>query len=349
MRVLAWPAFRRPPWVPYWRLLYRQVQRRGIEVADFSPPQAALRTWDIVHLHIVDGVWNDTRAWRAVAKAEAVLRLLDLARYRGARVVWTVHNLRSHEGHHPRLEERYWRRLLPRLHGVIHMTASGRSEAEERFPGLRAIPGFVIPQGHYRGVYPPAPPRAEARRDLGLPADSPTVLFIGRIRSYKNVPTLVRAFGMLPDPALRLVVAGMAESDALQQELETAADGDQRVVLQLGFFADDEIPRYMASADLVALPFREILNSASAMVALSYDRPVLVPAKGAMNDLQALVGEEWVRTYEGDLTPDVLTSALAWAQDSTRLGQAPLDELDWSRIADATIEAYRSIRAVRSL
>lgn len=341
--MLAWPAFRRPPWVPYWRLLYRQVQRQGVEVADFSAPLVALRRWDIVHLHVVDGVWNDARAWRAAAKAEALLRLMDLARRRGARVVWTVHNLRSHEGHHPRLEERYWRRLLPRLDGVIHMTASGRAEAEQRFPRLRAMPAFVIPQGHYRGVYPASPPRADACRALGLPADSPTVLFIGRIRTYKNVPTLVRAFSQLPRTDLRLVVVGIAESDALQREIEAAADGDERVVLRIGFFADEEIPRYLAAADLVALPFQEILNSASAMVALSHDRPVLVPAKGAMHDLQALVGEEWVRTYEGDLTRDVLASALAWAQDSATLGQAPLDELDWSRIAAATIEAYRSI------
>jgi beta-1,4-mannosyltransferase len=41
----------------------------------------------------------------------------------------------------------------------------------------------------------------------------------------------------------------------------------------------------MRAADLIALPYKEILNSGSAILALSFDRPILVPAAGALAEL----------------------------------------------------------------
>jgi beta-1,4-mannosyltransferase len=90
------------------------------------------------------------------------------------------------------------------------------------------------------------------------------------------------------------------------------------------------------------LPFTDITNSASALLALSFDRPVLVPSLGAMGELQALVGPDWVRTYCGDLTPAVLSDAITWA--GPRAGAMPdLDALDWSAIARRTLSLYQAV------
>ena len=103
---------------------------------------------------------------------------------------------------------------------------------------------------------------------------------------------------------------------------------------------DVDVQRYLRAADLVVLPFRDITNSASALLALSFDRPVLVPALGAMGELQAIVGTEWVRTYEGELTAEVLAEALEWAAHRSD-GSAPLDALGWAEIARRTLVVYR--------
>jgi hypothetical protein len=114
------------------------------------------------------------------------------------------------------------------------------------------------------------------------------------------------------------------------------------VRLTLEHVPDVDMQRYLRAADLVVLPFTDITNSASALLALSFDRPVLVPALGAMGELQAIVGEDWVRTYDGELTREILAGAL---ESATRPpGARPdLEPLGWDGIARRTLALYRDV------
>jgi len=71
---------------------------------------------------------------------------------------------------------------------------------------------------------------------------------------------------------------------------------------------------------------------------------VLVPDRGAMSELQAQVGTDWVRTYEGPLGPGDLTAGLQWAAETTRAEMAPLDMLAWPVLAEQTRNAYEAVR-----
>jgi glycosyltransferase involved in cell wall biosynthesis len=97
------------------------------------------------------------------------------------------------------------------------------------------------------------------------------------------------------------------------------------------------------AADLVVLPYRETLNSGTAMLALSFDRPVLAPALGALSELGTEVGEDWVRTYTGDLNSSELQAALTWALDKKRPNSAPLTKFGWPAIARKTEAAFQAI------
>ena len=135
--------------------------------------------------------------------------------------------------------------------------------------------------------------------------------------------------------------AQRVEPSAIREFLSLA--GDPRIRLTLGHVPDDQVQVYLRAADLVALPFRDITNSGSALLALGFDRPVLVPDRGAMGELQALAGSEWVRTYEGELTPALLAHALEWARAGRPQASPPLEALDWSRIAEETLAFYRAL------
>jgi hypothetical protein len=97
---------------------------------------------------------------------------------------------------------------------------------------------------------------------------------------------------------------------------------------------------YLRAADLVVVPFTELTNSGSALLALSFDRPILVPARGAMAEVQALVGGDWVYTYEEELTPDLLAAALDWAVKRPKDAVPRLDALEWPEIARRTLTCY---------
>jgi beta-1,4-mannosyltransferase len=145
-----------------------------------------------------------------------------------------------------------------------------------------------------------------------------------------------------------LLIAGEGTPE-LQRKLECAAGCDPRVRLQLGHIPADHVQFYFRAADLVALPYRNILNSGAALLALSFSRPVLVPALGAMNELAASIGAEWVNTYPGDLTPRRLGDALVWALGAQRAAEPVLDDLQWDLISRRTLAAFEQIVSRRRL
>ena len=104
---------------------------------------------------------------------------------------------------------------------------------------------------------------------------------------------------------------------------------------------------FLNAADLVVLPYREVLNSGAALLALSFNKPVLTSDAGALPELREQVGAAWVELYPESLTADVLDTALQWAVGTPRPTTAPLEFADWSEIAQATIAAYRCVLASR--
>jgi len=346
MRVLAWPAYSNKEVQPYNWLLYTHIARHGVDAEEFSLKKFLSHRYALCHFHWPESLLNNPRSLEALAKVEALLSAIRWARSRGSKIVWTVHNLRAHEGFYPKLEKHFWRSFISQIDGYISPSETGKKSALERFPKLNAVPGFVVPLGHYRQVYPDTIGREEARSRLGISPLAKVLLFFGLIRPYKNVSQLIRVFRQLSDPTTILVIGGRFVSPLLAEEVRAEASLDSRVLLHPKFIPDEEVQVYLRAADLVVLPYREVLNSSSALLALSFDRPVLVPELGALGELRTQVGEQWVNMYSEDLTPHQLNTALSWAVSVVRSERAPLEALDWDSIAQQTIEAYRTILAI---
>ncbi len=350
MRVASWPGPSTAMGNPYVRLLIAALEDEGASVVDFSP--RSVPSCDIVHVHWPEWVLDAPRRPAALARIIRLLGALARARRRGARLVWTVHNLGAHDSAGGRFG---WSGFTRQVDGFISLTEAAVEPARSRFPPLADVPGFVIPHGHYRDAYPNTVSRSEARSSLDLPPSATVGLFLGQVRRYKNVPALLRTFarvgarddGAGRDQAARdgadhrLIVAGRPANDALRQECVAAGGDDPRLQLRLDFVPPHEVQYLMAAADVVILPYRETLNSGAALLALSFDRPVLAPAAGAFVDLERRLGADWVRTYDGELDPAMLEAAL---QTPPPVGPAPLDDFSWPEIARLTLAAYTTLR-----
>jgi hypothetical protein len=75
---------------------------------------------------------------------------------------------------------------------------------------------------------------------------------------------------------------------------------------------------------------------------------VLVPALGSLTDVQSSVGSEYVRTFDGPISSEVLGAAISWL--ATRQAVAPpnLDTISWPVVAQQTLEAYSALISGRS-
>jgi glycosyltransferase involved in cell wall biosynthesis len=342
LRVLAWPGLGARRTNPYTWLLYSHLAQLGVRVREFSVLRALRGNYDVLHAHWPEKALNATSWAGSLAGAAAAIATLSAAHLHGARVVWTAHNARPHESLRPRLERWFWSAFTRRVDAVIHLSAMSRHAVEAQHPVLATRPHAVVPHGHLRGIYPDTVSRREARASFGIPEGVRVIAFFGMVRSYKNVPHLIRTFRVLPSSLgeMILLVAGAPRTPALADEVRAAAEADPRVRLTLEHVPEPDVQRYLRAADLVVLPFTEVTNSGSALLALSFDRRVLVPHHGAMGELRESLGADWVCTYEGDLTPEVLANALDWALHRPT-GPAPrLEALEWPPIARRTLSLY---------
>lgn len=342
LRVLAWPAERNAS-NPYTALLYRNIRQLGGDVTEFSLREALRLRHDVWHLHWPDHQLNRPSSLQACLRATALLQILTWARASGAKVVWTAHNLQSHESFHPRLERHFWRAFTRKLDGFISLTRSGATLARARFPRLGDLPCFVIPHGHYRGAYPNEISREEARERLCLPPRARVVCQVGAMRPYKNLEGLIESFVGLDDDDAVLLLAGRPSSASMENALLRLASADARIRIHTGFVPDHELQIYLRAADLAAFPFSQVNNSGSAILALSFDLPVLLPRAPTTIELQEQVGASWVKTFTGRLSSEALSEGLRWAAARPDDVCRALDALDWQTIAQQTLRAYVSL------
>ncbi len=336
MRILAWPNASTNPYTP---LLYSNMGP-DVLVEEFST-RKILRRYTVWHIHWPESLLNIQSPYKAAFKLAGFLAMVDYLRWRGGKIVWTMHNFKAHEALHPSLEKRFWRQFIPRVDGAISLSETGLSIARAQFPALEKMPMAVIPHGHYRAEYPKSP--GHARGALGIPPNARVILFFGAIRPYKNVDALVRAFREVSTPDALLYIVGRPNTATLTEAILDEAAKDGRVRIAFEFVKTEDVSKYMEAADVVVLPYRAILNSGSALLALSFSRPVLVPDLGAMGDLRNDFGDAWVQTFSGDINAGILEAGLDWAANS-RSAECPMpDKYNWQSIRSETVRFYEQV------
>jgi len=334
---------------PYLRRLREALAAEGVS---FVSGHSGLLGWRWLRRHAGEGIvlyfhWlarHYTRR-RAPSLRLALLFMLKLlfARALGYRIVWTCHNILPHES-----LERTWlhvwvRRACCRLAEriIVHSEVS-RRRLNERFGcGDKAV---VVPHGHFAGAYGEPLERAAARRALGLPEGEFIYGFLGRVRPYKGVERLVEAFRAVAGPGDRLVVAGLADRE-YGERLRRLVGEDPNVDLHLAWLPDEKVLQWLGAVDVLVFPFRDILNSGSVILAMSYGVLCVVPRMGSLPEILP----EGTVVYLSGADDDALRRALdrvrrlppdAAAAMRRRAREAAL-ALRWETAARRIVEALR--------
>jgi glycosyltransferase involved in cell wall biosynthesis len=176
------------------------------------------------------------------------------------------HNLADHEA--GPLRRALARAALRRADVLAVQNAGDLATARREVSEARAV---LVP---HPAEPVPRVPRAEARRLLGLPTESPLFLFSGLLRLYKGYDVLLEAFSAvrreLPDALLVLAGEPWGEAKALADR--PAPDG---VSLRLRFLPPDERGLLFDACDAVVCPYRHATGSGIAADALAHGRPVI--------------------------------------------------------------------------
>lgn len=316
MRVIAFPK----TGISYNDCFSAALENEGVDVIEgvFSGGwlYQNVHSGDWLHLHWPSFAYNisGSKLRQYLWFARFVVLLL-LARTKGAQIVWTAHNLLPHDRCQIPAFDILGRHIVIWLSRLILVHGPGPAEAlQARFPGVRGKL-VSIPLGHWIDYYQADVSKEAARRFLGVPLEGLVFLFIGLCKPYKNLHELVATF-VKTDLDATLVVAGKFSDAAYRDQIVSLAGNDPRIRIREGFIPDEHMQHHLKACDYVVVPYREILTSGTAMLALSFGRPLISVDFGFLRDV---VSEKVGILFPHD-DPNGLASALIEA------GQRQFDE-----------------------
>lgn len=339
MRVLADPCFSNSN--PYVNLLYDGLNSLNVTVKPLTL-RRAFQGADICHVHWPERGLTESSFLGSLNISMRLLIKVVVAKARGAKVIWTVHNLQPHEQSQPvawvKLFYYVWRKLVD---GGIFLSHSSRSVYDTSYTPISN--SEIVPHGHYCSIYEGLKPTCQFKSELNINDEDFVFGHYGLIRSYKNIPYLIEQFSQLKGANNKLIIAGKVRNgeEALGETIRRLAAADDRISFIPRFLTDSEMLELYSFTDLAVFPYTRILNSGSAILALSLGCPVLVTKSPSMSELKDLVGESVCLLNDlNDLTERMLEHR---SGGMSRVPVAHLNSLNWPELSHLTLNFYKEV------
>lgn len=297
----------------------------------------------VFHLH-----WEDALYAEAGSEADTASKittwLTGMAQFRaqGGTLIWTIHNAAPHEDRFPSLSLGL-RQALARSADLIHVHCqTGVRIALELGAPSERILLLQIPD--LSPGYPDDITDAAARRYFSIGSGETVFAYLGASRGYKNIAHLNESFVALRSllPETHLIMAGRQAGYFEQRFLE-----NEPGIKLIPRFIDDAVVQYvLRAADFVVLPYKKILTSGAASLALGFGRPVIVPNLPALLDVinpgkDALV-------YQADEPTDLLRVMIEATTMTRAMKQIMAYEAlqtgkrtDFTMLANALVDAIK--------
>ncbi|MFJ6324048.1 MULTISPECIES: glycosyltransferase family 4 protein [unclassified Rhizobium] len=310
-------------------------------IAALRAERGSVRRKHIFHLH-----WTNTiiayapNYATAEALKDAFISKLRTFRSLGGFVIWTIHNALSHESPYLAVE-RALSTEIAACADRIHLHSAGAIQVvQEEFP-LPEDRIVILPHPNYVGVYQNFVSEATARARLGLAASDIVFSFVGMLRPYKGIEPLIEAFRVvrMKHPAARLIIAGQPMPPYIPGTVAHMAGNAPGITLIERRLSDAELQWIFNASDFAVLPYSRILTSGSALNALSFSRPVIVPDLGVLPETvhDGVNGIVYDSTNPAGLSKALERAVSLPADERHRMRQTAMESisgLTWRRLAE---------------
>ena len=349
-QVIFFPKLEQLSGNPYWWILSESLRKAGccLEEADHFSLKWIYKqrgSKKILHFHYIQQMYGYKQNGARLDWVFRFARNLILARRAGLTTVFTVHNLKPTYSLHPQWIDYLGHWFAINLCKVVILHSDyAKLLVKSRYH--RNSNFWIIDHPNYIGYYPDTLTQSEARSILNIAPDEQLILFFGGIRPNKGIETLIKAFQNTKNQNSKLIIAGKPwPPQTYYESLVKLSKLDKRICWHPYFIPIDKVQVFFKAADIVVLPFTQILTSGSVNLSLSFGKPVIVPEIGDMKDL---IHEEFGLLYN-PVDPDGLETMIkrSYSLDLPKMGRAAYDKalsFTWERFAQQTINAYEMIR-----
>lgn len=335
---------------PYQELLAGGLEKIGTGVV-FNTPSSVFFPFKVMftpgkkvlHIHWLGALIGSRNIFAAFAKPVLFIIFLLLAKLGRTKLIWTVHNLTSHDAPHPGIEI-FFTRIISNLLDKVIIHCPFVAEELGKLYNIERSKIDIISHGSYVEFYPQTITRKEARGKLSLPDEGRVFLTFGSMKKYKGVENLIETFKSLKEENIFLLIAGEPEKGAVSLIKEEIRNFPN-IKAFLSFIPEEEVEVFMEAADIVVLPYADVLTSGAAMLAASFSKAVIAPKIGCL-PYELDEGGSIFYEREGE---NNLYKALKYAsgcdleklEDMGRRNLRKAKGFDWSEIASLTKDVYR--------
>ncbi|AKH68652.1 glycosyltransferase [Spongiibacter sp. IMCC21906] len=339
LRVAAWPKEQNRTNNPYNYILYKSMSA-STEVYEFDRRSMRISNENILHVHWPDKLVGDRRRWRMIWRCWKLHRAIKKLHKKGGKVVWTVHNLKPHTLRHPELANKLFEKFIDLVDGFIFLSSESRQLFFSAHREAEKKPHAVTPHLHYAEYYRLRVDQNISRNSIGIAEGQTVLLMFGKISEHKGLRHLIDAKQRCKLDNVRIIVAGGAASDSVTKADLGDARADPSFVVRASHVETEQVAAYFEMTDGVILPYTAILNSGTAVLALSLNRPVIAPDMGSFRSLSNEFGSDWVHLYAPPLDAEKLSAACQWLQN--RQGKGALCQAESLKSCDPAVVAKQT-------
>jgi beta-1,4-mannosyltransferase len=351
---------------PYQQQLAKALEKLGIQVNGiggrhvFLPTAITAEGTTIVHLHWLHNYFRTPEfskipalkflqlPFAAFTLSQFIVGLIIL-KFIKIKIVWTAHNLASHETLFPRIDY-FCRFTVAHLaDSVIAHCDAAKDEIINNFQIKNINKVSVVYHGNYVEYYENSVSKSDARQTLGLTENDLVFLFLGLIRPYKGVLELIEAFLTLEsiDKQLTIAgrVAGKSVDDTFAKQIQLKSEASSQIMYRPEFVPDDKIQVYMNACDIVVFPYRDVLTSGAVVLAMSFGKPCIAPKKGCIGETLNESGAFLYDPAQDNGLSEAMNQALVNRAALSQMGQynqQAVEAWNWDAIAQQTDSIYRN-------
>lgn len=334
----------------YLETLASHLHRLSVTVEWVSPRPlvgiVSLFYCDIVHFHWVEPLVLRPQTWKSWPLLIYWTLVLLVLRIASKGIVITIHNIYPHESSNSLIYRRMINILIQFSHYIICFNQEQADKVSTTFSTYCASKLKIVPHGLYS--FTSQSDQDKAKQQLGIGTTQPLFVYLGTIRPYKGLETLIQALSNV-NRSCAVYIAGWGSEQYLTEvgtQLKALPDNIQ-VHYHPGPQAAATLLTSLNAADVLVLPFRQVFNSGSLWMALSAKKMIITSRQPTLKSL-LLLSKVW--TYKpGDVKQlaELLTQALQRTpRERTEIGQESWNQVNTlspQRIATLHKNIYETI------
>jgi len=263
-KLLAWP---KTGTNPYNEILYREIEKQGIEVLSHRDNRLSgiINKIDIFHFHWL-GSFLDHNYFKSFVATYSFIFYIKLLKLKKTQIIWTLHNsIRfTHSNKNKWLERILVPFLLKNVDQIIIHSKFQKNHIDEIYHNK------IVWINHHN--------YCSILEYQSKQLNSEGILFFGSVSPYKGIEDAIVAYNSISSENIikPFKIIGKSYSKEYEKEIRELIGNNKNIIFENRYVEDSELEQLVKNSKAIILPYKQITNSGSLIYSLSCNTQVII-------------------------------------------------------------------------